>query len=140
MNTTPPNTNPDTILDTTPNTTPTVFLSRKINLLGVLLGILGGVIALIVVAIIVMSLFFKSQADGSGLESIATAIFAVYGIVAIVVVAVIMLAILPFYLMKRRKNPTPFQKKKMSLPLIIGIVLLGWVVLIAAYILVQWYS
>lgn len=130
----------NTSSDTNSDTMPTVFMSRKINLPGVLLGILGGVIALIVVAIVVMSLFFKAQATGSGIDSLATAIFGAYGIIAIVIVAIIMLAILPFYLKARKKNAVPAQKRKMSLPLVIGVVLLVWIVLIAAFILVQRYA
>ena len=110
-------------------------------MLRILLGVLGGIIGLILAAIVVMSLFFKAQATGSGLESLASSLFALYGIIAIVVIGGIMLLILPFYRASQKKYPAQGQaEKKGTLRTVIGIVVLAWLVLIAAYVVIQWIS
>jgi|GEM_PF-6721015 len=122
------------------NTTQTDLPFSKKNVMGMVLVILGAVIAIIIVAIVVMSLFFKSQATGSGLESLASGLFALYGIVAIVVITLVMLLILPFYLTARRKNTVQVDKKKGPLRQVIGIILLVWLSIILIYIISQLFS
>lgn len=119
------------------NTTPTNPPFSKKNVMGMVLVVLGAVIALIIVAIVVMSLFFKSQATGSGLESLASGLFALYGIVVIVAITLVMLLILPFYLSARGKNTAQIPRKKGTLRWVIGIILLVWLSIILVYVLAQ---
>lgn len=119
------------------NTTQPELPTTKKSITGIMLTVLGVVIALIVVAIIFM---LASAGENTGDSGLALLVVTLMGAIAVVVLAAIMLAILPFYLKARKKNVAPVQKRKLSLPLVVGVVLLAWVVFIAVYVLVQWYS